>query len=132
MDQGFNDKELADIMNEIENLEKEFGQGTHSSAGSTDNQVLAELAQKTVEESVLKTNSQSSVMPFSAPQKKSGSATSSMTFKVEGQMNINLSFEIGTESVSLLVGEDGLTINLLNGTCFKVPIKNATSFKKSA
>ncbi len=45
-----------------------------------------------------------------------------MSFKVQGELNLELEFEIGGKFVSLQVAEDGLTIVLDGGMTFKVPV----------
>lgn len=106
MDKSFNDQELSDIMKEIEALEE---------GESHEDEVLSELTEMTESEAIplRKENHQ--------PMAKS--SQSAMSFKVQGDMNIDLHFEIGGKSVSLSVSETGLHIETEEGMTFSVPLK---------
>jgi hypothetical protein len=137
MDQSFNDKELADIMSEIESLEKEFSPHNEPSKepviDQSHEEVLQELTQKPEEETILKSNFDPApvynIKPSKNSEKHVDHSSSSLKFKVSGQMKVELSFEVGGEFVELQVTEQGLHISLLNGTSFKVPLN---PLKKSA
>jgi hypothetical protein len=135
MDKSFNDQELSDIMKEIEALEDEFtGDAAHKVETSS---VLEELAELEEEKSVPKTTHHETVLAFEkkpevkahAPAQKS--APASMMFKVQGNMELELQFEIGGKTVALAVTETGLTIELENGATFTVPVSDAHSLKKA-
>jgi hypothetical protein len=136
MDKSFNDQELSDIMKEIEALEEEFtGDAAHNVEASS---VLEELAELEEVKSVPKTNHQETVLAFEKkPEIKTlkpvqtSSAPASMMFKVQGNMELELQFEIGGKTVALAVTETGLTIELENGATFTVPVSDAQSLKKA-
>lgn len=130
MDQSFNDQELSDIMKEIEsleeNLEMSHSEPTHEERHSP---VMEELAH--LEES--------EALPFERPhvaasapavtQPKGG--TSAMSFKISGDINMELQFDVGGKVISLEVSETGLNIQIEGGMTFSVPLTDK-SFKKSA
>lgn len=122
--ENFNEQELSDIMKEIESLEEEFsGQMPKATP------VMKELSQmdevKSIPQKSPQKEKEAEVYAFESKAKP----TSSMSFKVEGQMNIELSFEIGGKVVSVDVTEAGLTIQMDGGMTFTVPVD---SQKKSA
>ena len=145
MEKGFNDQELADIMSEIESLEREFAdeapvaqkeapvaqeevvEETH-----TEPAVLHELAHKPVAETVLKTNHEEKVVPMKKHAAPAASAPASLTFKVAGEMTVNLAFEVNGQSVALAVTEDGLSIEMESGAKFTLPLAKAEHAKKAA
>jgi YesN/AraC family two-component response regulator len=134
MDKSFNDQELSDIMKEIEALEEEFKEESVSEASDS---VLENLAEMDEVESVpLKTEKPMAVVhQFEQPAAKKTPTTSnstSMSFKVQGDLNLELSFDIGGKTVSLEVTEAGLTIQMEGGMTFTVPMSEAQSLKKTA
>lgn len=133
MEKGFNDKELADIMSEIESLEREFA--TDSAAHSAkqppaeeveeENEVLQELAEAPIEKSVPQK------VVAMKPARPSAAAPSSLHFKVEGEMKISLSFEVNGQKVSLEVTGDDLCIETDSGAKFSLPMHPAQARKAS-
>jgi hypothetical protein len=159
MDKSFNDDELADIMNEIENLEKEFAESVDAAPvdepqaqaeaaeepveeaeeaiDHTEPEVLAELVSKPIEEVVHKTNHSEKVVPMKkveAPVHHApvASGHSSLAFKVEGQMTLSLAFEVNGQSVSLEISDAGLQIAMDSGASFHLPMTKAGAAKKAA
>lgn len=131
MDKSFNDQELSDIMKEIEALEEEFS-GTEASSVSTTS-VLEKLAEME-EEQAIPSSSKQSVLSFEnkpSPAADKKSAHSSMNFKVQGDMKIELQFEVGGKTVMIDVSESGLTIQMDSGVTFSVPVSDAHSLKKA-
>lgn len=134
MDKSFNDQELSDIMKEIEALEEEF-----SGEAETDkieaSSVMEELAEMELDQAVPTTNTKETVLAFErkAPPKAvaKSSSQSSMAFKVQGDMNLELSFEIGGKTIQLEVTEAGLSIQMEGGVTFSVPVSDAHSVKKA-
>jgi len=130
MEKGFNDEELADIMSEIENLERDFAEETPAESAHVEEPVLHELAHKPVTETVLKTNHEENKVismkhvPSQAP--------ASMSFKVEGQMSVHLSFDVNGQSVSLSVSDEGLSITTDSGAKFTLPMTKHEAAKKAA
>ncbi len=126
MDKGFNDQELTDIMKEIEALEEEFSEDTEAS-------VMEELAELEEEKAIPVSKTKETVLAFDKrPEAKAYKGThSSMSFKVQGEMNLELQFEIGGKTISLDVSEAGLTINMEGGVTFTVPVADAHSVKKA-
>lgn len=140
MDKSFNDQELSDIMKEIEALEEEFSgesDKTETSMGATS--VMEELAEMEEAKSIPTTNKEDTVLAFepkaSTPApvatKKSSSAPTTMSFKVQGDMNLELQFEVGGKTIQLEVTESGLQIQMEGGVTFSVPVSNAQSLKKA-
>ena len=242
MDKGFNDDELADIMNEIESLEKEFTADAESpqdptseapvSEAEAEEMMMAQMEseeesleaptadptaevsqteeesfdapvseveeelevsseQQQIEESVEPkeitaaqeemtsegADEQTNVVAFSAPTSKEetevledltsmeveevtphhtkedntnvhnleatktvSSATpftggghhTSMNFSVEGDMKLNLNFNISGKVVSLHIAEDHFSIELDGGMSFNIPFDHAQENKKAA
>ena len=113
MDKSFNDQELSDIMKEIEALEEDF-QGEEKEMKTSP--VLHELTELP----------ESKAIPLKAVKEESfaGKTPTAMSFKVQGDLNLDLEFEIGGKFVCLQVSEDGLTIVLDGGMTFKVPVSD--------
>jgi len=120
MDKNFNDQELSDIMKEIEALEEDFS----GPEDKYDSPLMEELAELEETESV--PVSSAKVVSFEAarpePSKPSAVPATSMSFKVQGQLNLELQFDIGGKVVCLEVSEDGLNIEMEGGVKFFVPV----------
>lgn len=130
MDKSFNDDELSDIMKEIEALEEDFGQESTSEADSpmdaTD--VMEDLSQ--MEEKVaIPLKPKSAPKPMSAPAART--TGTSMSFKVQGDLNLELQFDVGGKMVNLDVTEQGLTITMDGGMTFTVPLHGKSHSKAS-
>lgn len=138
MEKGFNDQELADIMSEIESLEKEFTEEApaqkvapvEASEDHTSPAVLRELVKKPEHETVLKTN-QHADRPKPMKMSEAQTAPASLSFQVSGQMAVNLRFEVNGQSVYLAVSDEGLAIEMESGAKFTLPLEKAAS-KKAA
>lgn len=133
MDKSFNDDELSDIMKEIEALEEEFN-GNDESEKIVASSVLEELAEMHDDAAIPVTNMKDSVLPFeakAAPVAAKKTPHSSMMFKVQGEMNVELQFEVGGKTIMLEVSETGLTIQMEGGVTFSVPVSDAQSMKKA-
>lgn len=139
MDKGFNEKELADIMNEIESLEREFAAESETTPEASheeeqgeevSSEVMQELAETPIEQTVQKTNhSDNNVVNMKTTQ--TNSASSSLTFKVEGEMTVSLNFEVNGQSVSLAVNSEGLCIETESGAKFSLPMHQEAARKAS-
>lgn len=135
MEKGFSDGELADIMNEIENLEKEFSGESEAEERIFDHehhQVLSELAQMTVDEATQmeQEHSQDNVQKFTH---KSSQEHSSLFFKISGQMQLELGFEVGGANVVIHVDEEsGLVVEMEGGMKFHLPVKTKNHLKKAS
>jgi hypothetical protein len=136
MDKSFNDEELSDIMKEIEALEEDFKTDEIIDEKIEATPIMEEFAQLD-EEDALPTPAarveQTTILPMSAKSKSASSvpAPASMSFKVSGDINLELQFDIGGKVVSLNVTESGLNIEMEDGMSFKVPLSN-TAHKKAA
>ena len=137
MDKSFNDDELSDIMKEIEALEQDFNSPEEKLEASP---LMEELAHMEEEEAIPTpaANPEPSTIlpmaghkatPVSAPS--STAAATSMSFKVSGDINLELQFDIGGKTVCLNVTEAGLNIEMDGGMSFKVPLSHA-AHKKAA
>ena len=137
MDKSFNEQELSDIMKEIEELEQEFsGEDTIDRIEAST--LMEELAEMHPEKSIPIAAAHEnivSITPKAAPKTQAPAAhkgaQSSMTFKVQGEMNLELAFEIGGKTIHLDVTEAGLTIQMEGGMTFSVPVSDAHSVKKA-
>ncbi len=128
MDKSFNDEELSDIMKEIEALEDEF----KDEGDFVTSPVLEELAALSEEKAVPQAMAKIlNFEPQTTPVQKTTSGTS-MSFKVQGDLNLELQFDIGGKIVSLAVSEKGLTIQMDGGMTFNVPLTDKAAQKKSA
>ena len=130
MDKSFNDEELSDIMKEIEALEEDFSASEDKSPTS----VIEELVE--LEEPVAIPVATSKVVsldtPRAATKTTSTNPSTSMSFKVQGQLTLELQFDIGGKVVSLEVTESGLNIDMEGGVRFSVPVNEKSSSKKAA
>lgn len=106
MDKSFNEQELSDIMKEIEALEE---------GDSPEEEVLSELSEMPEAEAI--------PLRKETHVPKAKSNQNAMSFKVQGDMNIDLHFEIGGKGISLQVSEAGLHIETEEGMTFTVPLK---------
>lgn len=131
MDKSFNDQELSEIMKEIEALEEEFGGETEESFEASG--VLEELAELSEEVAIpTAKKAESQVLAFTKPIVQPVKSTgTSMSFKVQGEMNLDLLFEVGGKTISLSVSEEGLCIQMEGGINFNVPVNEKTSAKKA-
>lgn len=145
MDKSFNDQELSDIMKEIEALEDNF-QTDVGKMESSETDVMEELAKLDEDEAIpttaevadpepvtesarvvpmhsIEPTPQTQFHSFSEPKAKASPAT--MQFKVSGELNLELQFDIEGKVVSLAVNEQGLSIQMEGGMTFSVPLKKA-------
>lgn len=123
MDKGFNDDELADIMSEIESLEKEF---TDEPAAK---KVMEQLVEKPQVEVAPVQDQNIHHIKKDAP--KASKQENSMNFSVQGDMKLNLSFDFGGKCIEFNIDEDGFEIEVDGGMKFSIPV-DGDSFKKSA
>lgn len=133
---GFNDDELADIMSEIEDLEKDLSDDPAPAKAvkvepapiavkEASKDVLLKLADMPEEKAIKATaKSYEASIPASA---------SKMEFCVAGNMAVNLTFHVGGESVCLTVDEaKGLVIEMNGGAKFTLPLSGCAKGKKVA
>lgn len=147
MDKSFNDQELSDIMKEIEALEDDFSEPEETLMSP----LMEELAHLDEAEAIPvsaqvepvstpapvspKIVALEEARPVAAPApapKAQSEASTSMSFKVHGQLNLELQFDIGGKVISLEVTEEGLNIQMEGGMKFYVPVNEKTSSKKAA
>lgn len=138
MDKSFSDDELSDIMKEIEALEEDFSpkdeqpSEPEAQAGPEEEAVEASVE---IEVEAKEADSRENIVSLdskrSAPKNSSEHSTS-MSFKVQGNLSLELSFDIGGKVVSLEVTESGLSIEMEGGMKFSVPVSPETSLKKVA
>lgn len=137
MDKSFNDQELSDIMKEIEALEEEFSGNEHEEQSTPveATAVMEELAEMVEEKSIPVTNREEgkvlTMEKRETPKASKTAAPTSMMFKVQGDMNLELQFDIGGKCVMLEVTEAGLNIQMDGGITFSVPVHDAQSLKKA-
>ena len=164
MEKGFNDDELADIMNEIENLEQEFTSDVETTTDNVESQAVdvetdepvaevqtdepvAEVQTDEPSSSEVSAPEQSTLQevvdmpvqavtpvasdtddnvhhlkPVSVKAPSPMGAETSMSFKVEGDMRLDLSFNIAGKEVQVNVSENGLEIGLGDGAKFTLPL----------
>ena len=126
MDKSFNDDELSDIMKEIEALEDDFSAPEEKISGPI-SEIDSEVTEK-VSSPVSTANVVSLDSKRSAPKTD---ASTSMSFKVQGNLTLELQFDIGGKVVSLEVTESGLSIEMEGGVKFQVPVSEKSSLKKA-
>jgi hypothetical protein len=133
MDKSFNDQELSDIMKEIEALEEDFTAEEEKTASP----VMEELANMDEAESVpVQKASTANVVSLEskrevAPTHSNSGASTSMSFKVQGNLTLDLQFDIGGKVVCLEVTEAGLNIEMEGGIKFSVPVAEKSAHKKA-
>ncbi len=108
--EGFNEQELADIMDEIETLED------HQPEESA---VISQLAEVDIDETILSHEPKAEVHHLD----ERPTSPCVMNFNLEGQANINIGFDVQGQHISLSLDEDFVSITLGNGSEFKVPLK---------
>lgn len=120
MDKSFNDEELSDIMKEIEALEEDF----KGPEDKYDSPLMEELAELEESHSIPTPAAKVVNIEAAKPQvsKSSSVPGTSMSFKVQGQLNLELQFDIGGKVVCLEVSEQGLNIEMEGGVKFFVPV----------
>lgn len=178
VEKSFNDDELADIMNEIESLEKDFEEESFEDE-TPEEKMVEEVEEETAEVPVMvqppkevadeimaspdpvekvyaeKTPEVKEVVselahspescpvikeappvesklhhmpvkPTPSPDWKPSGAQTSMSFKVEGEMKLSMSFFVAGKEFNVWVDEkDGFVIELDGGAQFKVPMHHA-------
>ena len=151
MDQGFNDDELADIMNEIESLEQEFSEDVkpdqveaprEATEVAETAEVVSELSQKPIEEveqahkhahddqNVHSLKSES--VDHDQYDSQHDWPSTSMDFSIEGDMKMNLFFNISGKTVHLHINKGAFEIELEGGMKFSIPVDADQSHKKVA
>jgi predicted nucleic acid-binding Zn-ribbon protein len=124
MDKSFNDEELSDIMKEIEALEEDFT----NSEDKTASPVMEELVNLDEEKAI--PSARTNIVSLDSKREVEKSSTS-MSFKVQGNLTLELQFDIGGKVVALEVNEAGLTIEMDGGMKFSVPMADTASHKKA-
>ncbi len=118
---GFNEAELEDIMNEIENLEKELVDESpkeEAQVPAAEVEKVVPMRPAPVEAPVAR--------PAAVAQAPVSGAPTSMDLSVAGTMGVELSFKVGEQTIQLKVSEqDGLVIELAGGAKFCVPLQGA-------
>jgi hypothetical protein len=150
MEKGFNDDELADIMSEIETLEKEFSAADDEISQEEDDSTLQAKAVMMSESEELFENKEvhevldnvtelhhvKTHQPKVHSTKVSSSnsnAQTAMSFDLVGDMTMNMNFKVGGQSFQLSVNaENGLVIQMEGGASFNLPIHQSVSNKKAA
>lgn len=130
MEKGFNDDELADIMSEIENLEKEFSAPEDELQDQfEEEEVFEELSEmpqaEAIGEDVEPHDDQVHRLEPKTHREESKSfhgAKSSMSFNVEGDMKLDLSFNISGKTVHLNISEHCFELEFGEGMKFSIPV----------
>lgn len=154
MEQGFNESELQDIMNEIENLEKEFSDDSHAQE-----EVAAVAEEVAEEEAAFDSAEMQSIVDevealesAPAPAKKvqpirAASGGKEMSFSGAGTLNFSMSFDLGEtpvhfsidpvsgvtlsmDHVEFCMTEDSCVVKMPGGVTFNVPMSQKA--KKNA
>ncbi|MGE3611532.1 MAG: hypothetical protein AB7I27_18215 [Bacteriovoracaceae bacterium] len=138
MDKSFNDQELSDIMKEIEALEEDFkaDEGekvepvaameefsqTHEKKSEPDFHAAEELHHEPEDHHEVRPEAE--VYHLSSNEVKAQSSSpASMSFKVQGDLCLEMQFEVNGKCVSLNVSETGLNIMMEGGVTFNVPLE---------
>jgi hypothetical protein len=146
MDKSFNEQELSDIMKEIEALEDDFSHAMaasesevpHETVQHTDaleeqvDSPVAEVDEVIEELAHMETPKAIPLKPKSIPKAVASShhhpiaaqaaSGTSMSLKVQGDLKLELLFDVGGKSVILDVSEKGLSIQMEGGVSFTVPL----------
>jgi hypothetical protein len=135
MEKGFNDEELSDIMNEIEALEKEFSDHSRPAHGSKE--VIEELVHLDEDKTIPLSHPHQQIKTQGFHENDSlisskSTLPTSMMFKVQGEMNLELQFDIGGKCIMLEVSPAGLSIQMDGGVTFNVPVERVSISKKAA
>ncbi|HAZ11839.1 MAG: hypothetical protein A2X86_07695 [Bdellovibrionales bacterium GWA2_49_15] len=147
-EQGFNEKELEDIMSEIESLESEFDGGAEGSASAAEQPEEEEVeevpvvvkkpapapARPKVVEEVRSVAKPAKVAPAPAPVKETPCGVpAQMEFHVQGDMQMNLKFYVGETWVQFSASPgEGLAIEMPGGMRFSVPLPGVGQKTKKA
>jgi hypothetical protein len=140
MDKSFNEQELSDIMKEIEALEADYEAADESPIEASvekelspedAHDVLKDLSDMEIEKAIPETHTNIRAFKTTEHSMHKSSAKSSMSFKVQGDLTLELALEIAGKSVILDVSETGLTIKMENGVTFNVPMSENTAYKKA-
>ncbi len=148
MEKGFNDDELADIMNEIENLEQEFtdeevvDEQPHldevaesvaqmAKEEESEHEVFQEVVNMPVEDVIpLQKHRESDMKP--THKVKESAAKTAMNFCVEGEMKLDMSFLINGSEVKLQISDEGFEIEMEGGAKFTLPVHQHKSGSQAA
>jgi len=144
MDKNFNEDELSDIMKEIEALEENLqiddvrpeATPVMEHLAKMDEAVAIPKAEVPRKQEVrsepkftFEEGPEAEVYKMNAAPKNkilsNAAAPASMSFKVSGEMHLELQFEVSGHFVNLEIDESGLNIRLEGGATFKVPLKKA-------
>ncbi len=150
-EQGFNEKELADIMNEIENLEAEFdGAAEKTGAASQDEEDVdapPQACEEDAKEEVVEEEPVVAQKPVPTPAKPKVVASppaqvspisksandcvpAQMEFHVQGDLQMNLKFYFGETWVKFsATPSDGLLIEMPGGMRFSLPVPSVAAQK---
>ncbi len=103
--------------------------------------MMEELAEMEEEKSIPVTNKTEPIEPVESrilsfekeiePAAAKSTSPTSMSFKVQGDLNLELQFDIGGKTIMLEVSESGLNIQMEGGVRFSVPVSGAQSHKKA-
>jgi hypothetical protein len=131
MDKSFNDDELSDIMKEIEALEDNFEEAEDEKLeASPVMEELAQMDEKISLPAATELKDEGQILPMSSHSnhskpKANTQGSSSMSFKVSGDLKLDLQFEVGGNVVALHVNEHGLSIEMDGGMTFSIPLKKS-------
>ena len=120
-------------MKEIEALEEDFT-ASETKTVEASSPVLEELAEMDEKVSVPVAATADVVSLDSkrpAASAETSGAHSTMNFKIQGNITMELQFDIGGKVVALEVTETGLTIAMEGGMKFTLPVGEKESFKKA-
>jgi heme-binding NEAT domain protein len=134
-EQNFNDQELADIMNEIESLESELGDSGAQPAEAETEEVPEATqepeASSPSSETPATSEGPSNVVPIQTTP-STGSTSTAIDFKVEGEMALNMNFHLEGQTFNLTVDKTGLSLSLPGGAQFKLPTQGGNAKKKAS
>ena len=142
-EQGFNEKELEDIMSEIESLESDSGDADEGCEPAAQCAVEGEEVEEEVPVTVKKATPvrpkvveevRSSDKPArmipNSPKEVSCSMPSQMEFRVQGDMQMNLKFYVGETWVQFTANpSEGLVIEMPGGMRFSLPVSSMAAQK---
>lgn len=117
------DAEMSDVVEELSTMPVEELEAVHATAHDDSNVHQIRQAEPKLEQVAQTTVSK-------RPQ--TNLPESSLNFSVQGDMKLNLFFNIGGKSVQLNIKEEGLEIELDGGMKFSIPLDHSEASEKKA
>jgi hypothetical protein len=115
------DDEMSEVVEELSSMPVEELEAAHATAHDDSNVHQLRHSEPTPEHA-----------PVVAKKSTGNLPESSLNFSVQGDMKLNLFFNIGGKSVQLNIKEEGLEIELDGGMKFSIPLDHSEANEKKA